>query len=827
MPDLVTQPAPEVPVAPVPAAAVATIRTPDGSLATVPEADLPQALEAGAQVASPQEIRQADLQKEYGTAGGQLASAGLGAASGLTFGLGTAAAVGIGGKPVRDTINNYREANPNAYTAGEVGGMIAPMLIPGGAAGTAARIAKGAGSIPRAVGGLGRALATGTERALGEGLVGRVAGGALSTGAEMALMEAGSEVNEQSLGDAGINGEKLVAALGHGFLSGAEFGGALGAGGALLGKLTGKGAASIASRVSADALATGAEDAVARQMGLKMHEGKRLGKTFEERTSRIRELSRSAIDEGIAEGKTKIDMDALVEKKIDSYGKKIGDQLDALPASGGVDLRNVVQDFNSKYMDKLRKSAFMGEIVGTIDNELKSVYEKFGTKNAAGGFDLGTVSFKDANAIRASLGEKIAEAKGFDAPNQRLANKGLKELYGSFVQEFETAAERASSVQGQDFINKYQFNKKMFGNMKDIQEILSDEALREHFVNQQFGLKDLTAGGIATTVGAHIGGAVAGPVGAAAGAVVGGIGGGMANRFYRMRGNQIVANALENASKLQLVQQTTGQIQKHIEHTVSSFLGRGQDVATGAVQLSRQSDKRDEKPYTHKDYMRDRQTLIAMKENPALVNDRITKLFHPEIAKAIPTTVGASYAVGQRAAQYMFSKLPNPATPPSYMQVTSGRANRPVSDSELQKFGRYMQAVDRPMLIMEQLRKGRVSRDAVDAVRNVYPDVYQSLRSEMVKQISHGDVRLSKQQRTAMSIVFDVPVDATTEPKYIKETQAAYDPQYLEDAGVEGASPEATGPGADNTLPGAPKRKISIAGSFATAMDKISGTETS
>lgn len=187
------------------------ITLPTGERATVPQADLQQALAAGARV------RDASLDAAEGTAG-TVAAFGTGLGDALSGGLYTrglaAGAELLGGREAgQATLGAVREvqtANPYAKLGGEAAGLAVGM---GAGLGEAAGMAEGA-----------------LAARLGGGLGARLASKAVVGAGENALFSLERQAREEHLGDPHANAEKVFHELPKDALIGALAGGALGLG---------------------------------------------------------------------------------------------------------------------------------------------------------------------------------------------------------------------------------------------------------------------------------------------------------------------------------------------------------------------------------------------------------------------------------------------------------------------------------------------------------------------------------------------------------------------------------------------------------------------
>lgn len=233
---------------------------PSGQLGTVPGDKLHDALKAGYQLASADDVARAKRAEEYGGVGGGLAAAGLEGLSTATLGLSDVAGSAIGGEGYKEARKGYREENPKSTLAGGLIGAVAPIALSGGAAAPeeaaalggarllseGAEVAEagkgllgGAGTVAKTAGKVLGAPAAGASRAGSavERMVGAALGAdestslvtgltkrAIAKGAgaatEASIFGVGQQLGEDALGDPDANGEKLYASGLHGALLG-------------------------------------------------------------------------------------------------------------------------------------------------------------------------------------------------------------------------------------------------------------------------------------------------------------------------------------------------------------------------------------------------------------------------------------------------------------------------------------------------------------------------------------------------------------------------------------------------------------------------------
>ena len=207
---------------------------PSGSIVSIGAADAPSVIHQGYVPASPEQIRDIQLQQQYGGTGQAVAGAVEKGLSALTFGGSAWAerAVGVSAADMR----GRSEANPVAGGIGTAAGIVAPAILSLGtstpvsaasAAGAGARAA-GAGALrtaaeysaPSLISRLGRGAASAVVGAAPEemGAVGRIATKAaasmIGSGVEGAAYGLGSVVEESALGDPNLTAQSALARVG-------------------------------------------------------------------------------------------------------------------------------------------------------------------------------------------------------------------------------------------------------------------------------------------------------------------------------------------------------------------------------------------------------------------------------------------------------------------------------------------------------------------------------------------------------------------------------------------------------------------------------------
>lgn len=159
--------------------------------------------------------------------------------------------------------------------------------------------------------------------------------------------------------------------------------------------------------------------------------------------------------------------------------------------------------------------------------------------------------------------------------------------------------------------------------------------------------------------------------------------------------------------------------------------------------------------------------------------------------KSVKAAAGISYgapktaeAMGQRmvkGVQFLHSKVPKR---PYEATFPSGK-QKPYTPSaqEIAKFERYLQAVDSPMSIMQDLESGTLTREHVEALRVVYPRLFSELQQNVLAELQDSDEgKLSYNKRVQISMLLEIPGDASLIGHNIAALQSNFQPPEMGDA---------------------------------------------
>jgi hypothetical protein len=141
----------------------------------------------------------------------------------------------------------------------------------------------------------------------------------------------------------------------------------------------------------------------------------------------------------------------------------------------------------------------------------------------------------------------------------------------------------------------------------------------------------------------------------------------------------------------------------------------------------------------------------------------------PDIA---PKTAASVMATIQRGNAFLLSKLP--PVPTNGNQLTPQFGTQPAARAAAEEYARYDRAVYEPATVLDDLARGTLTPQAVEALRVVHPEMYEDLRS--VAQVACAELKnpLPYSHRVRLSVLLDIQGDATQAPEFLAQTQATF-----------------------------------------------------
>jgi hypothetical protein len=103
---------------------------------------------------------------------------------------------------------------------------------------------------------------------------------------------------------------------------------------------------------------------------------------------------------------------------------------------------------------------------------------------------------------------------------------------------------------------------------------------------------------------------------------------------------------------------------------------------------------------------------------------------------------------------------------------------RPIRSNhvEMRRFAEDKRACEDPVGAVKDMCDGKMSPRAAEAVRAVYPRLFQQMQEELIETISAMDTLVPFPRLVRAALVFpDLPLDTKTSPTYLASRQGEYD----------------------------------------------------
>jgi hypothetical protein len=753
-----------------------------GSVVPVASDEAAGAAELGWIPASPQQIQDFQIEAKYGSPGQQAITAVEHAASALTFGA-SDVAERVGGLSTPEAMAGREQANPGAAMLGTAAGVALPLVSTLGGA--------SAFTAPSLIARAGQAATRGAEALLpaGESALARMAVRAASAGAgsaiEGAAYGAGQVVHEAALGDPNLTAQSALATIGFSAALGAGIGGA---GGVLAQGFREIGPSDIGAKLRSWAGEFEGERNIKAAGALKS-DVRTLRKQFgrEHMNAIGREAGEAGYVGPLSTPGSTLDK---TQAALDDIGPKIGLMTKAADTAveAGEGEAPKIAEVAAKARAEILSPLEANPLEQSAAKQVGGFLDGYEKKFAQG------MSFTDLHDMEQEIGTKIYGLRGTLDPDSKVIGRALHDLRGIVSDELESGMKRVGldSDEWNTLRRQYHVAK----TVNRIADNAQDAVHGNNMVSLTEGLGAMTGalhGGPAT--GALAGAATAalrrhasGTLGAVARSVRLALepeaAGAVANRTAQaiQAARQIgqdtltgqATNQPETVAALSLLERMRQSVSNQIDSGVSGIVraapkaatvGRS-EAAAGIASIFAKSHEDATAIYSKR--ISDLQKLAQNPQELHATLERQTDDWHEHA----PNTAQAVQTASARAVSFLASKVPK--------HESSGplAPKWAPTKSEVAKFNRYYEAVQRPTSILKAAAAGTLTPEALEAVKTVYPALFQQIQSQLMDKLaSKKDVPY--RSRLMLSMLLGQNIDGSTNGMTIARNQMAMAPQPM------------------------------------------------
>lgn len=366
--------------------------------------------------------------------------------------------------------------------------------------------------------------------------------------------------------------------------------------------------------------------------------------------------------------------------------------------------------------------------------------------------DAGIVTHSDLWNYRKGL--DTLSGWGKTAPNA--TKEAMRELRGMVETQIEQSV---ASGGGADLGSEYFQAKRAYRFGTAAKDALEERVGVRDISNNLFGLKD-TAIGAATLLGT--GGAALPALGAAIGTkLIRERGWGALASLARKAAGDAVdlsaapVGALRTARNIQAM---VAHSESHIGESIGKFLdvgGVGGIVARSAARSSTaaalRSNDLPSAQRAYQDHAREVQTIASVPDVAASRLSGITGQTLPTVAPGLNAEMAA---VGLRGAQYLKANMPCPPSDPDSI-TPQLESPPPAARSDLHIYANRVEGVEDPLSLLDDLNRGRVSPEKVEAVKAVWPLLFMRMRQATFASLAERKEKVPYHKRQLLDMTLD------------------------------------------------------------------------
>jgi len=171
----------------------------------------------------------------------------------------------------------------------------------------------------------------------------------------------------------------------------------------------------------------------------------------------------------------------------------------------------------------------------------------------------------------------------------------------------------------------------------------------------------------------------------------------------------------------------------------------------------------------------------ALANNPAALQAKAASLVG-DLGKHAPKIADAATLTMQKAILYLAKEAPTPSS--SIGIIAAHKAQPRYSDNQVSAWEEKRQAIFAPQHVMKDVQRGRLNRDAIQAIEFVYPKLFAEMQITASNYLADLDSKglldnMPYQSRAAYATLLKVPADGTWKPDFAAMLTAARTPMQM------------------------------------------------
>lgn len=139
----------------------------------------------------------------------------------------------------------------------------------------------------------------------------------------------------------------------------------------------------------------------------------------------------------------------------------------------------------------------------------------------------------------------------------------------------------------------------------------------------------------------------------------------------------------------------------------------------------------------------------GLASQPELTDDLVQR--YSNHLSEMPNVQAQAAATAKRGVEYLRALMPRPKAPSTPLDPSSALP----SDQALSEFGRRFQAVTNPDSVLREIENGTVAREHIEALKIVYPKMYESLNDYYLQKVADTGYRIPYKARSRLKFIID------------------------------------------------------------------------
>lgn len=224
-----------------------------------------------------------------------------------------------------------------------------------------------------------------------------------------------------------------------------------------------------------------------------------------------------------------------------------------------------------------------------------------------------------------------------------------------------------------------------------------------------------------------------------------------------------IADPTTATTALSQIEKLSSRVTKKINEKSSTLFEKLRPLPKASLILKDESPEERKKRYEEST-----KKLNEMSSNPAELINKLEKATENTFSTAPKISQALQFTTIQ-ALSFLNSKIPKP--------VHKSPLDREYEPSQAQmiKFLRYQDAVENPLVVLDELESNNVLPETMETIQTIYPklylDIQSSIMGKLVDKMNEDSFKLPYQRRIVLSRFLDMNLDSTMLPEIINRNQ--------------------------------------------------------